>query len=129
MTTTPNPIDVEVGARIRVRRKSLGLSQTALANALDLTFQQIQKYERGANRVSASMLVHIAKRLEITVASLVGEQEAEIAERAAVFQSLGVTGALDLLNAYARISDADTRKAILHMTKAVAKSDPQARAA
>ena len=122
MRSAPDPIDVEVGARIRARRKSLRLSQTALAAALDLTFQQVQKYERGTNRVSASMLVHIAKRLDTTVASLVGEREAVIADRAAVFQSLGVTGALDLLNAYARVSDADVRRAILQMTKTLAKS-------
>jgi transcriptional regulator with XRE-family HTH domain len=129
MPTNPDPIDIEVGARIRARRKSLGLSQTALATALDLTFQQIQKYERGTNRVSASMLVHIAKRLDAPVASLVGEQEAEIADRAAVFQSLGAAGALDLLNAYASIADADMRKAFLQMAKAIANSDSQFRVA
>jgi transcriptional regulator with XRE-family HTH domain len=64
---SPDPIDVEVGARIRVRRKYLSLSQSALAEALGLTFQQVQKYERGANRVSASMLVKIATRLDTTV--------------------------------------------------------------
>ena len=67
----PNPIDVEVGARIRVRRKYLSLSQSALAEALGLTFQQVQKYERGANRVSASMLVKIAAKLDTTVGALV----------------------------------------------------------
>ena len=56
----PDPIDVAVGARIRNRRLWLGLSQTQLADALGVTFQQVQKYERGANRVSASMLVKSA---------------------------------------------------------------------
>jgi transcriptional regulator with XRE-family HTH domain len=129
MTISPDPIDVEVGARIRARRKSLGLSQTVLAATLDLTFQQIQKYERGANRVSASMLVRIAKRLDISVAALVGEQEAAIPDRAEVFQSLGAPGALELLNAYARIPDADVRKAILQMTKVLAKAGHRAPAA
>src|SRR5580692_10124503 len=69
----PDPIDVAVGARVRIRRRWLGLSQTQLANALGITFQQVQKYERGANRVSASMLVKIAAKLETTVAALVGE--------------------------------------------------------
>ena len=58
-----DPIDVGVGARIRIRRRELGVSQGLLAEHLGLTFQQVQKYERGANRVSASMLVRIAERL------------------------------------------------------------------
>ncbi len=68
----PDPIDVAVGAHIRIRRRWLGFSQTKLADALGITFQQVQKYERGANRVSASMLVKIAAKLETTVAALVG---------------------------------------------------------
>ena len=70
---TPDPIDVEVGRRIRLRRKALGISQSELAGALGVSFQQTQKYEKGANRVSASMLVRIAAKLETTVAALVGE--------------------------------------------------------
>src|ERR1700760_1072881 len=69
----PDPIDIEVGGRIRARRVSLGVSQTALAKALGLTFQQVQKYEKGANRVSASTLVRVARELGVTVAFLVGE--------------------------------------------------------
>jgi transcriptional regulator with XRE-family HTH domain len=101
------------------------MSQTRLADALDLTFQQIQKYERGTNRVSASTLVRIAKELDITVAALVGEQEEAIPQRTEVFKSLGVTGALELLNAYARIRDADVRKAVVQLTKSVAKGASQ----
>lgn len=73
-TGAPDPIDITVGNRIRVRRKWLSLSQSDLAAALGLTFQQIQKYERGANRVSASTLVRTAKVLDTTVAALVGEE-------------------------------------------------------
>jgi ribosome-binding protein aMBF1 (putative translation factor) len=62
-TGVPNPIDVEVGGRIRTRRLLLGMNQQALADALDLTFQQVQKYEHGANRVSASRLAAMAKIL------------------------------------------------------------------
>src|SRR6201996_1547176 len=69
----PDPIDIEVGGRIRARRGSVGISQTALAKALGLTFQQVQKYEKGANRVSASTLVRVARELGVTVAFLVGE--------------------------------------------------------
>src|ERR1700761_9231535 len=81
----PDPIDIEVGGRIRARRVALGISQTALAKALGLTFQQVQKYEKGANRVSASTLVRVAKELGVTVAFLVGEggEAAPTAERGA----------------------------------------------
>ena len=70
---TPDPIDVEVGRRIRLRRKALGLSMQTLGQHLGVSYQQCEKYEKGANRVSASMLVRIAAKLETTVAALVGE--------------------------------------------------------
>jgi transcriptional regulator with XRE-family HTH domain len=63
-----DPIDVHVGARIRGLRKQRGLTQTDLANALGVTFQQVQKYERGSNRVSASMMVRAARCLEVAPA-------------------------------------------------------------
>jgi len=64
---TPNPTDKHVGARIRMRRLMLGMSQTALADGLDLTFQQIQKYEKGVNRVGASRLQQIAHIFRVPV--------------------------------------------------------------
>jgi transcriptional regulator with XRE-family HTH domain len=64
---SPAPVDVHVGVRIRMRRKMLGMSQETLAESLGLTFQQVQKYERGANRVSASKLYDIAKTLQTPV--------------------------------------------------------------
>ena len=66
---SPNPIDVHVGQRIRARRKALGVSQERLAGELGLTFQQVQKYERGANRVSASKLWEIARALGTDLSS------------------------------------------------------------
>ena len=63
----PNPVDVHVGRRIRIRRVLCGLSQTALADQLGLTFQQLQKYESGANRVSASRLWHISQILDVPI--------------------------------------------------------------
>jgi transcriptional regulator with XRE-family HTH domain len=63
----PNPIDVHVGNRIRAQRAKLGISQTRLAEATNLTFQQIQKYENGANRVSSSRLYDIAKTLDVPI--------------------------------------------------------------
>jgi len=108
----PDPIDVAVGARVRVRRRVLGLSQTQLANALGITFQQVQKYERGANRVSASMLVKIAAKLETSVAALVGEDGTEPVE-AIIYAQLSTPGALDLLNAFTKIADLEARRALL----------------
>ena len=64
---SPNPVDVHVGDRIRRRRRALGLSQDRLADQLGLTFQQVQKYERGANRVSASKLYQIARALQASI--------------------------------------------------------------
>ncbi|MCG8548256.1 MAG: helix-turn-helix transcriptional regulator [Alphaproteobacteria bacterium] len=64
----PNPIDIHVGRRVRIRRVLCGLSQTALAEQLGLTFQQLQKYESGANRISASRLWQIAQILDVPIA-------------------------------------------------------------
>src|SRR5512145_297854 len=63
----PDPIDVHVGGRLRLRRTLMGLSQTDLAKSVGLTFQQVQKYESGANRVSASRLYHISESLDVPV--------------------------------------------------------------
>jgi transcriptional regulator with XRE-family HTH domain len=65
---SPNPIDVHVGLQVRLRRKALKISQEKLAEALGLTFQQVQKYERGANRISASKLYEIARALRVSIA-------------------------------------------------------------
>jgi transcriptional regulator with XRE-family HTH domain len=74
----PDPIDRHVGARLRSRRTSLALSQTALARAVGLTFQQIQKYERGSNRVSASALFRLSRALNISVAFFFDEMPPEL---------------------------------------------------
>jgi transcriptional regulator with XRE-family HTH domain len=116
MSATPDPIDVDVGARIRARRLFLDMSQTKLANALGLTFQQVQKYERGDNRVSASTLVKVGRALEISVASLVGE-EASSAGDGIIYRHLTTPGAFDLLDAFARIQDADVRRAMVRLAR------------
>jgi transcriptional regulator with XRE-family HTH domain len=124
----PDPIDIEVGARIRVRRKYLSLSQSALADALGLTFQQVQKYERGANRVSASMLVKIATKLETTVGALVGENDADRHSHE-VYQKLASPGALDLLEAYVRMPDPEARRAVVTLIKVLGAEVKTAKAA
>ena len=120
----PDPIDVEVGARIRVRRKSLALSQSALAASLNLTFQQVQKYERGANRVSASMLVRIAATLKTTVAALVGEND-EDRQSYDVYAKLATQGALELIEAYVCLPDAETRRGFVTLIKTIAPAAPK----
>ena len=97
------PVDISVGLRIRFTRKARGLSQQALATAVGVTFQQIQKYERGANRVSASMLVKIAGALDVPVAELFGAGDAARGLTDKVAALLGQSGALDLLRAYATL--------------------------
>lgn len=91
---TPDPVDVMIGAKIRARRKILGMSQEGLAEAIDLTFQQVQKYERGSNRVSGSKLWAIAKALSCNVQSLFpDDDEVEgLAEAGDVAEIVGVTG-------------------------------------
>src|SRR5436190_14616914 len=108
-----DPVDVAVGARIRLLRKVRGLSQQALAEAAGVTFQQIQKYERGANRVSASMLTRIAKTLGVPVAEMFGENSASSGAVDEVAALLAEPGALELLKAYAGLPRGD----LVHRTR------------
>jgi len=116
----PDPVDVAVGTRIRIRRRSLGFSQAQLATALGITFQQVQKYENGRNRVSASMLVKIAAKLQTTVAALVGEG-GEAPVEAIIYAQLGTPGATDLLAAFAQIADGEMRRAVVALTESAAR--------
>jgi transcriptional regulator with XRE-family HTH domain len=119
-TQGPDPIDVAVGHRIRVRRKWLGVSQSALADHLGVSFQQVQKYERGANRVSASMLVRIAQKLDTTVGELVGETvQAEQRADEGLFEKLATPGAIQLLDAFSSVQQPSLRTAILNLTRSL----------
>jgi transcriptional regulator with XRE-family HTH domain len=120
---TPNRLDVALGLRIRQRRKALGVSQTALAEAIGLTFQQIQKYERGFNRVSFSRLVDIAHALDCRVVDLIGDlDDANIPSP--LFRQdtahLRESGAPELLAAYAAAPPA-LRRVILKLVVEIAK--------
>lgn len=99
----PDPIDLSVGRRIRLARKAGGLSQQVLAEAIGITFQQVQKYESGANRVSASMLAKISATLGTQVADLFGANDSVRGLTDDVAELLGETGALDLLRSYSRL--------------------------
>ena len=121
-----NPLDIALGARIRVRRKSLGLSQDDLAVQVSLTFQQIQKYERGANRVSFSRLVEIARALKCRVQDLIGDLdvEGEVSDQvAAEAVQLKETGALELIRAYSAIRTAGRRRIVVSLAQTLSKED------
>ena len=115
----PEPVDVAVGARIRIRRRMLGMSQTELANGLGITFQQVQKYEHGSNRVSASMLVRTAATLKTSVAALIGEDGTEPADPAVLAQ-LATAGAAELLKAFAETKSEALRDALVVLAGALA---------
>jgi len=124
----PDPIDAAVAARIRQRRRQLELSQKALASGLGVTFQQVQKYERGGNRVSASMLTRIAARLNTTVAALVGEEGGTEAG-ALPKVDLETPGAAELLAAFSRIEDGAIRRSLVAIARAIANGGARSRAA
>jgi len=111
-SANPDPIDIAVGARIRLHRRMSDVSQTQLADALGITFQQVQKYEKGTNRVSASMLVRAAAALKTTTAALVGEDGQAPVEPVAMAQ-LATPRAVELLAAFAGITNGDVRRALL----------------
>lgn len=112
-----DPIDIAVGARIRLLRKVRGLSQQSLAEAAGVTFQQIQKYERGANRVSASMLARIAKTLGTPVAEMFGENNVNSGAIDEVAALLAEPGALELLRAYSHLPKGPPRAALVDLVR------------
>ena len=118
-THVPNPVDLHVGARIRMRRRMLGVSQERLADALGLTFQQVQKYERGANRVSASMLARIASALDTPVAEMFGETAQTSGAVDEVASLLTEPGALELLRAYTSLPRGPARAALVDFVRAL----------
>ncbi len=119
----PHPVDVHVGARIRFKRKLLGLSQTNLGNALGLTFQQIQKYETGANRISASRLYQTASILEVPITFFFEDMPSEITGRKGTQSDSPVIDdqSTKLLRAYMSVPDEQVRKGIRNLVKDLAK--------
>lgn len=126
----PNPIDIHVGSRIRLRRTMLGMSQEKLGEALGITFQQVQKYEKGTNRVGASRLQNMAGILGVPVSFFFedapgdgGEVSATgVSENSAsyVVNFLSSSEGLQLNRAFVRISDPRVRKRIIELVKALA---------
>ena len=106
-------IELAIGARIRTRRRQLGLSQTALAENLGVSFQQVQKYERGSSRIAASTLIVAAQALETSVGWLVGEEGPGREEEDELFRALARPGAIEMLRAFNTVDDAKARAALL----------------
>jgi transcriptional regulator with XRE-family HTH domain len=119
----PDPIDVEVGQRIRIQRLQSGLSQTSLAEQLGVTFQQVQKYEKGVNRVGAGRLTKIAKVLGVPVSTFFGAHDTSQIERtergssSSPLKLLTVPGALRLLRAYGQLNDGKMRRSIVELVE------------
>jgi transcriptional regulator with XRE-family HTH domain len=135
-TGKPNAIDVHVGGRMRLRRTLLGLSQEKLGEAIGLTFQQVQKYERGTNRVGASRMFDLSRVLDVPVSYFFDEMPSKVAKqspRLAIGLAETPTQAyqpdpmakretLELVRSYYRIGSPSVRKRLFELTKALAKS-------
>ncbi len=129
---TPNPIDVHVGSRIRLRRTMLGLSQEKLGERLGITFQQVQKYEKGTNRVGASRLQNIAGILDVPVAFFfedapgdTSSSEGGLAESPTsyVVNFLSSSEGLQLNRSFVKIANPKIRRRIIDLVKALADEE------
>jgi transcriptional regulator with XRE-family HTH domain len=126
----PNPVDVHVGGRVRLRRTLMGMSQERLGEAIGLTFQQVQKYERGANRIGASRLWDLSKVLDVPMSYFFEEMDEETARhsprniaqrpgepREMDMDPMSKRETLELVRAYYRITDPSVRKRVFELTK------------
>ena len=131
---TPNPIDIHVGSRIRLRRTMLGMSQEKLGESLGITFQQVQKYEKGTNRVGASRLQNISAILSAPISFFFedapgrrqdGEAPDGMEENSAsyVVNFLSSSEGLQLNRAFVKIPDPKVRRRIIDLVKSLAASD------
>ena len=131
--STPNPIDIYVGSRLRLRRALIGMSQEKLGNALEITFQQVQKYERGTNRISSSRLFQISRILDVSVSFFFDDMDteiikqtegmAEINKQVLQVDKLSRRETLEFVRAYYKITDPMVRKKIFEMVKAIGNSE------
>lgn len=140
--TRPSPIDAHVGSRIRLRRTLMGMSQERLGEALGLTFQQIQKYERGVNRVGASRLFDLSRVLDVPIAFFFDDMPEPLAGLHGTYQTTRATGGfsepqdgfgaeesmnrretLELVRAYYRIVDPSVRKRVFDLIKSMSPGD------
>ena len=129
----PNPIDIHVGSRVRLRRMLLGVSQERLGDQLGLTFQQIQKYEKGINRIGASRLFYLSKTLGVPIeyfyedapqeSLVIAENPSEFVDKTGentVFEFLSSREGLELNKAFVKIGDARIRRTIVELVRNLA---------
>jgi len=134
---TPRPVDVHVGARLRQRRTLLGMSQEKLGEAVGLTFQQIQKYERGANRIGASRLYQLSNVLDVSVSYFFEEMPGEVQKTRGDYATsnrmddieavqagdpMARRETLELVRSYYKIDDPKVRKRVFELTKSIANA-------
>lgn len=132
-----NPIDIYVGSRVKARRKEVGMTQQDLAKALGLTFQQVQKYERGANRISASKLFMISGTLDVPIPYFFDGVDSDAAATKEIREGTDVFSAsaaqevltfassdegIELNRAFADVRDAKTRKFLVGLFEAIAEA-------
>ncbi len=130
-----DPVDIHVGGRVRLRRTLMGLSQEKLGGAVGLTFQQIQKYERGANRIGASRMFDLSKVLDVPVSFFFDDMSEEVKKRDAEPAGFHEQGqvelekdpltrreTLELVRAYYRIDEPSVRKRIFELVKSLARA-------
>lgn len=135
MTSTPHPVDVYVGRRLRLRRTILGMSQETLGKHIDVTFQQIQKYERGINRMGSSRLYDFSKALGVPIAYFfegygdyvvndnVALEAAEPSTPAFDHDIINNKETMEVVRAYSRVKNPQVRKRIVDLIKAMALED------
>lgn len=125
----PNPVDVHVGSRVRMRRMMMSMSQERLGEQLGITFQQIQKYEKGSNRIGASRLQEIARALQVPVAFFFEDAPGGESVKAGFAESQSTSYVTDFLTssegvalnrAFARIADAKVRRRVIDLVEALA---------
>lgn len=120
-TKAPDPMDIALGAAVRIRRRTLGISQEALAEQCGVSFQQIQKYENGSNRISFSRLVQIARALQCRVVDLLDVLDApgpEAVQDLDLLTRMRVPGALELLAAYEKLAP-EARSALVTFLRTI----------
>ncbi len=116
----PHPVDVNVGKRLRVHRTLLGMSQEKLGDALGITFQQLQKNERGANRIGSSRLFELSRILDVPISYFFEEMDMDNPATDTPSDPMTKRETLELVRAYYRIKDPAIRKSIVNLTRAMA---------
>ncbi len=131
----PNPVDIHVGTRVRYRRMIIGMSQEKLGEKMNLTFQQIQKYEKGTNRIGASRLFQLSKILEVPIGYFFEDAFAnsaqsnvqslhEPAQESFLLDFLNSREGLDLNRAFAKIHDPKVRRRVIDLVRALSEETP-----